>query len=89
MTEEANIEDFTRTFLRRLDAKLDRVGERLDDLTQVVREQGQRLSALQSDMARDIGHLHQRLDGIERRIDRVDSRLDRVERRLELVPARG
>jgi hypothetical protein len=59
---DETIEDFTRTFLRRLDAKLDRVVERLDDLTVVVREQGQRITSLQVDIA----HGPQRIDAVER-----------------------
>jgi hypothetical protein len=80
---DETIEDFTRTFLRRLDAKLDRVVERLDDLTVAVREQGQRITSLQVDIA----HVPQRIDAVERRLDSLDRRADRIESRLGLIEA--
>jgi predicted nucleic acid-binding Zn-ribbon protein len=61
-------------YLRRLDAKLDRVIEDIGDLKIRVTAVEERLAQVELSIA-----------GVNRRIDRVEARLDRIERRLDLV----
>ncbi len=70
-------------YLRRMDAKLDRV---LDE----VQDPKQRVTALEIGQARirqDIAELHGLYAGSQLRMDRIDSRLERIERRLDLQEA--
>ena len=60
--------------LRRMDAKLDRVIEDVQDLKVRMTNVEERLAAVEMSIA-----------GIQRRIDRVEQRLDRIEKRLDLV----
>ena len=54
-------------YLRRIDEKLDRLSDE-------VRDVKMRATALEESLA-----------GVNRRLDRVETRLDRIERRLDLV----
>lgn len=63
-------------YLRRLDEKLDRVIERLDDLTHRVTSLELKVSLLHNDSA------HQ-----SERIDLIEGRPGRIQRRLDLVAA--
>jgi uncharacterized coiled-coil protein SlyX len=68
-------------YLRRLDAKLDRVIEDIGDLKI-------RMTAVEERLARTdvaIANLELSIAGVNRRIDRVEARLERIERRLDLV----
>jgi predicted nucleic acid-binding Zn-ribbon protein len=60
--------------LRRMDAKLDRVIEDVQDLKIRMTNVEERLASVEMSIA-----------GINRRIDRVEIRLDRIEKRLDLV----
>ncbi len=62
--------------LRRIDAKLDRVIEDVQDLKIRMTNVEERLAAVEMSIA-----------GVQRRIDRVETRLDRIEKRLDLVDA--
>ena len=73
-------ENIVLVFLRRLDAKMDRV---IDDVQDLKR----RVTSLEDSHARlrhDIADLHAGQAGMQLRIDRVDQRLERMERRLDL-----
>jgi predicted nucleic acid-binding Zn-ribbon protein len=61
-------------FLRRLDQKLDRVVDDVQELKIRMTSMEERLAGVEMSVA-----------GVQRRIDRVETRLDRIERRLELV----
>ena len=60
--------------LRRLDQKVDRVVEDLQDLKLRVTGVEERLAGVEMSVA-----------GVQRRIDRIEQRLDRIEKRLDLV----
>jgi archaellum component FlaC len=61
-------------FLRRIDAKLDRVIDDVGDLKIRMTDVEEKLAKV--DLA---------IAGVNRRIDRVENRLDRIERRLDLI----
>ena len=69
-------ENLVLQYLRRIDAKLDRVIEDVQDLKVRMTNVEERLAAVEMSIA-----------GIQRRIDRVELRLDRIEKRLDLVDA--
>jgi len=74
-------DNLTFEYLRRLDAKLDRVIEDIGDLKI-------RMTAVEERLARTdvaFANLELSIAGINRRIDRIEARLDRIERRLDLV----
>ena len=64
------------TLLRRLDAKLDRLIDDVQDLKHRMTSVERQLGDLRSDMA-----------GMSARIDRLETRIDRIERRLDIVSA--
>ena len=68
MTDE--VANHTLELLRRIDEKLDRVSDQ-------VRENRERL-----------GHLEELYLSLSRRVDRIDDRLDRIEKRLDLHEVR-
>jgi predicted nucleic acid-binding Zn-ribbon protein len=68
-------------YLRRLDAKLDRIIEDIGDLKIRVTAVEERLA--RTDVA--VANLELSIAGVNRRIDRVEARLERIERRLDLV----
>ncbi len=61
-------------YLRRIDEKVDRLGDDVRDLKV-------RMTAVD----RQLGDLHVAIAGVNGRIDKVEARLDRIERRLDLV----
>ena len=65
-------------YLRRLDEKMDRLTEEVQDLKR-------RMTAVE----RQIGGLYVGQSAIQERIDRLELRLDRIERRLDLVEPVG
>lgn len=67
-------DNFVLQYLRRIDGKLDRIAEDVQDLKIRATSVEERLASV--DMA---------LAGVNRRIDRVEQRLDRIERRFDLV----
>jgi hypothetical protein len=74
-------ENFVLVYLRRLDEKMDRMLDGLQDL-------GRRVTSLEMQIASlhgDVGLLHGDFAGQSLRIDRIEQRLDRIERRLDLV----
>jgi hypothetical protein len=73
-------ESLTLIFLRRLDAKMDRV---LDDMGDVRH----RLTTLEIQVGQLASTEASHYAGLAQRIDRVEQRLDRIERRLDLVEA--
>jgi predicted nucleic acid-binding Zn-ribbon protein len=68
MTDE--VANHTLELLRRIDEKLDRLSDQ-------VRENRERL-----------GHLEELYLSLSRRVDRIDDRLDRIEKRLDLHEVR-
>ena len=64
------------TLLRRLDSKLDRLIDDVQDLKHRMTSVERQLGDLRSDMA-----------GMSARIDRLETRIDRIERRLDIVSA--
>lgn len=77
----ADIASLTLTHLRRIDERLDRLG---DDM----REVKGRLGMLEQGVAAidmRFATIELRVAGVSNRVDRIDSRLDRIERRLELT----
>ena len=64
------------TLLRRLDAKLDRLIDDVQDLKHRMTSVERQLGDLRSDMA-----------GMSARIDRLETRIDRIEQRLDIVSA--
>ena len=64
------------TLLRRLDTKLDRLIDDVQDLKHRMTSVERQLGDLRSDMA-----------GLSARIDRLEVRIDRIERRLDIVSA--
>jgi uncharacterized coiled-coil protein SlyX len=73
-------DNFVLVYLRRLDAKMDRVLEELQDLKHRVTA----LEIGQSRIRQDIAELQGLYAGSQLRMDRIDSRLERIERRLDL-----
>ena len=76
-------ENVTLVYLRRLDEKMDRIIDGLQDL-------GRRVTSLEmqvSSLHHDIGLLHGDFAGQSQRIDRIEQRLERIERRLDIVAA--
>lgn len=67
--------------LRRMDAKLDRIGDDLSDLKARVPN----VEAAVVDLRRDVVNLHGDIVRIDYRLDRLDERVARIERRLDLV----
>lgn len=73
-------ENLVLVYLRRIDAKLDRVIDEVQDLKS-------RVSALEHGQARlrqDVAELYTAYPGIQVRLDHIESRLDRIEHRLNL-----
>lgn len=64
------------TLLRRLDTKMDRLIDDVQDLKHRMTSVERQLGDLRSDMA-----------GMSARIDRLEVRIDRIERRLDIVSA--
>jgi outer membrane murein-binding lipoprotein Lpp len=63
-------------YLRRIDAKIDRLIDDVQDLKHRVTWLEGQVASIRGDMA-----------AMSLRIDRIETRLDRIERRLDLVPA--
>jgi predicted nucleic acid-binding Zn-ribbon protein len=70
-------------YLRRIDAKMDRVLDDIQDLKHRVTA----LEVGQSRIRQDIAELQGLYAGSQLRMDRIDSRLERIERRLDLQEA--
>ena len=73
-------ENLILVYLRRIDAKLDRVIDDVQDLKH-------RVTSLELSTARlssDIGGLRADYAGLQVRVDRIETRLERIERRLDL-----
>jgi hypothetical protein len=68
-------ENLVLVYLRRIDGKLERLGE---DMADVKR----RLTSLETQVAL----LHGDFAGLSVRLDRLESRIDRIERRIDIVP---
>jgi predicted nucleic acid-binding Zn-ribbon protein len=68
------MDNLTLQLLRRMDIKLDRVVDDVQDLKVRMTTVEERLASVELSIA-----------GTNRRIDRVEMRLDRIERRLDLV----
>jgi phage shock protein A len=71
-------EDIVLVFLRRLDAKMDRLGE---DLTDVKH----RLTALEIQVAQLTSTEASHYASTASRLDRLEARIERIERRLDLI----
>jgi hypothetical protein len=71
-------ENLTLVFLRRLDAKMDRVLEDMGDVKH-------RLTTLEIQVGQLASTEASHYAGTAMRLDRVEQRLDRIERRLDLV----
>lgn len=69
--------------LRRMDAKLDRIGDDLSDLKARIRN----VEAAVVDLRRDVVNLHGDIVRIDHRLDWLDERVARIERGLDLVEA--
>ena len=68
-------DNITLRYLRRLDEKMDRLAERVDDLSSEVRSMRTHMVAYAEDHARHdggIASLRTRLDRVERRLDLQD-----------------
>ena len=72
MTDEPD--NLVLQYLRRMDAKLDRVIDDVQDLKMRMTAVEQRLAAVEMSVS-----------GVQPRIDCMEQRLDRIERRLDLV----
>jgi len=72
-------ENIMLVYLRRIDAKLDRLAEDVADLKQ-------RMTALEIQVANLAATEASHYGNTSLRIDRIEARLDRIERRLDLVP---
>ncbi len=68
--------NLTHEYFRRVDAKLDRVGDILENNVARLASLEEQVSLLRRDVTR-----------MEHRIDSVDTRLTRIEKRLDLVEA--
>ena len=73
---EDNIENLTLLFMRRLDARLDRLEGDIGDIKLRVTATEEHLASIMMSVA-----------GLNSRMDKIDHRLSRVERRLELTDA--
>ena len=71
-------ENFVLQYLRRIDTKLDRLIEDVQDLKIRVTAVEERVSGVEMAIA-----------GVNRRIDRIEQRLDRIERRTDLIGGYG
>jgi hypothetical protein len=71
---DAEPDNLVLRYVRGIDQKLDRMSERLDDLTAQTR-------ATESAFAAAVAQV----TTLHARIDRIDVRLDRIERRLGLI----
>ncbi|MBV8097256.1 MAG: hypothetical protein JO110_29225 [Acetobacteraceae bacterium] len=74
-------ENLILVYLRRLDAKMDRIIEDVQDLKR-------RVTSLENAVARlphFMGDLRTDYAGLQLRIDRIEGRLDRIEKRLDIV----
>ena len=69
-------ENLILDYLRRLDAKVDRLGE-------VMAEIKTRMTSLEISVAK----LHSDFAGQSLRMDRIEARLDRIEKRFDPIPA--
>jgi septal ring factor EnvC (AmiA/AmiB activator) len=69
-------ENLMLVYLRRIDQKLDRLTEEVQDLKH-------RMTAVE----RQLGELFVGHAALQARMDRIEQRLDRIERRLDLVEA--
>ena len=67
-------------YLRRLDTKLDRLGEDMVDVKH-------RLTALEVQVSQMVSTEASHYGSTANRLDRLESRIDRIERRLDLVQA--
>ena len=63
-------------FLRRIDGKIDRLTDDIQDLKHRVTSLEGQMASIRADMA-----------GMSHRIDCIETTLDRMERRLDLVPS--
>jgi uncharacterized coiled-coil protein SlyX len=70
-------------YLRRIDAKVDRLIDNVQDLKHRVTSLEGRVAGLQS----EIGSIRGDMAAMSLRIDRIETRLDHIERRLDLVTA--
>jgi hypothetical protein len=70
-------------YLRRLDEKLDRVIDDIQDLKHRITSLEGQVAGLHSGM----GSIRADMAAMPLRIDRIETRLDRIERRLDLVAA--
>ncbi|HWK43894.1 MAG TPA: hypothetical protein VNT30_04200 [Stellaceae bacterium] len=71
-------------YLRRLDEKIDRIIESLQDVQR-------RVTSLEANVARlreETASLHGDFAGQSMRMDRIEDRLLRIEHRLDLLPAK-
>lgn len=74
-------ENLVLVYLRRIDAKVDALGVRMDDLTH-------RMSAVEIGLVsvrRDLSHLAEADARLQMSFDRMRQDMDRVQRRLDLI----
>ena len=71
-------ENLTLVFLRRIDAKVDRLAEDVSDVRH-------RLTTFEIQVGHLVATEASHYAGTAQRLDRLEHRLDRVERRLDLV----
>lgn len=76
-------ENLTLVFLRRLDARMDRLPDAQADLARRVTSPEDHAASLRGHVA----FLHGDFASQSLRIDRIEARLDRIGRRLDLQPA--
>lgn len=69
-------ENLILVYLRRIDGKIDRLTDDVQDLKHRVTSLEGQVASIRGDMA-----------AMSLRIDRIETRLDRIERGLDLVPA--
>src|ERR1700751_3393497 len=69
-------ESLILVYLRRIDGKIDRLTDDVQDLKHRVTSLEGQVASIRGDMA-----------AMSLRIDRIETRLDRIERRLGIVPA--
>ncbi|MBI5120745.1 MAG: hypothetical protein HZA67_07050 [Rhodospirillales bacterium] len=75
----ADPENLTLVYLRRIDEKIDRVDDKLSDLTVRVNEVHSSVIALRRDQVGDaevVAHIQSRMDKMQGEIDRLNRRLD-------------
>jgi septal ring factor EnvC (AmiA/AmiB activator) len=73
--------DLVLEHLRHIRGAVDRLGERMDDLTA-------RMSAVEHQLAgvhAELAGVHGEIAGLNKRIDRVEQRLERIDKRLDLA----